>query len=127
MLPQDGTYGGTPTPRNDSAASESTAAANTNEACTMTGDRQLGSTWRAIMVRSAAPSAQAASTYEVSRITSTEPRTTRATRGEYTTPMATMTLTTLAPSAAISAMASTIAGKAMRPSITRMTGLSRWR
>ena len=48
----------------------------------MTGDRQFGITWRAITERSATPSARAASTYEVSRITSTEPRTTRATRGE---------------------------------------------
>ena len=38
-------------------------------------------------VRSRTPSARAASTYAVSRITSTEPRTTRATRGEYTMPM----------------------------------------
>src|SRR5439155_795662 len=75
MLPQDGTYGGTPTPRNDSAASVSTAAANTNEACTMTGDRQFGSTWRATITRSETPSARAASTYVVSRMTRTEPRT----------------------------------------------------
>src|SRR5438477_168246 len=85
MLPQDGTYGGTPTPRNDSAASVSTAAANTNEACTMTGDRQFGSTWRATITRSETPSARAASTYVVSRMTRTEPRTMRATRGAPTT------------------------------------------
>src|SRR2546430_15724204 len=101
MLPQDGTYGGTPTPRNESAASVSTAAANTNEACTMTGDRQLGSTGRAIIARSAAPSARAASTYDVSGITCTEPPTTPATRGEYPPPMATQPLTPLAPSADI--------------------------
>src|SRR5213080_3066209 len=124
MLPQDGTYGGTPTPRNDSAASVSTAAANTNEACTITGDRQFGSTWRATMTTSETPSARAASTYIVSRITSTEPRTMRATRGAYTIPMATMTLATLGPSEAISAMARMMAGKAMSPSITRITGLS---
>ena len=57
-------------------------------------------------------------------MTSTEPRTTRATRGEYTTAMATITLITLGPSAAISAMASTMAGKAMSPSITRIMALS---
>src|SRR5207247_1675735 len=65
-----------------------------------------------------------ASTYIVSRITSTEPRTMRATRGAYTIPMATMTLATLGPSEAISAMARMMAGKAMSPSITRITGLS---
>ena len=48
----------------------------------------------------------------------------RATRGEYTTPMASTTLATLGPSAAISAIARMIAGKAMSPSITRMTTLS---
>src|SRR5213596_1240267 len=76
------------------------------------------------MTTSETPSARAASTYIVSRITSTEPRTMRATRGAYTIPMATMTLATLGPSEAISAMARMMAGKAMSPSITRITGLS---
>src|SRR5207247_1462008 len=115
---------GTATPRDESAAAARTAAANTNEACTITGDRQCGSTWRATMTTSETPSARAASTYIVSRITSTEPRTMRATRGAYTIPMATMTLATLGPSEAISAMARMMAGKAMSPSITRITGLS---
>src|SRR5919108_3630036 len=110
MLPQDGTYGGTPTPRNDSAASVSTAAANTKEACTMTGDRQFGSTCRATITRAETPSARAASTYVVSRVTSTDPRTMRATRGAYTTPMATITFRTLGPSDAIRAMARMMAG-----------------
>src|SRR5438874_2117698 len=122
MLPQDGTYGGTPTPRNDSAASVRTAAANTNEACTMTGDRQFGSTWRATMTTSEVPSARAASTYVVSRITSTEPRTIRATRGAYTTPMATMTLRTLGPSDATGASvptASVTANSTMPTTVAR--------
>src|SRR5207249_3035641 len=76
------------------------------------------------MTTSETPSARAASTYIVSRITSTEPRTMRATRGAYTIPMATMTLATLGRSEAISAMARMMAGKAMSPSITRITGLS---
>src|SRR5882724_10134430 len=76
------------------------------------------------MTMSETPRARAASTYVVSRITSTEPRTMRATRGAYTIPMATMTLATLGPSEAISAMARMMAGKAMSPSITRITGLS---
>src|SRR5207237_910196 len=74
--------GGARTRRAVGAAWVGTAGANANEACRRTGDRQVGSTWRAITERSATPSARAASTYEVSRITSTEPRTTRATRGE---------------------------------------------
>src|SRR5918996_169199 len=124
MLPQLATYGGTPTPRNESAASVSTAAAKTKLPWTMTGERQLGRTWRARSPASDTPRARAASTYEVSRITSTEPRTTRATRGEYTTAMDAITLMTLGPSAAMSAMARTMAGNAMSPSITRMTTLS---
>src|SRR5438046_9154098 len=117
MLPQDGTYGGTPTPRKDSAASVSTAAANTNEACTITGDRQFGSTWRATMTTSETPSARAASTYIVSRITSTEPRTMRATRGAYTIPMAARAVATPGPSDAISAMATMMAEKAISPAL----------
>src|SRR5262249_57858652 len=97
MLPQLGTYGGTPTPRKDGAASGRTAAANTKLPWTITGDRQLGRMWRPISQTSEAPSARAASTYDVSRITSTEPRTTRATRGAYTIPIAMMTFTTLGP------------------------------
>src|SRR5215471_3101505 len=57
-------------------------------------------------------------------MTKTEPRTTRATRGAYTMPIATITFMVLGPSDAISAMARMIAGKAIRPSITRMTTLS---
>ena len=53
---------GTPTPRNDSAASPRTAAAKMNVPCTMTGDMQFGSTWRASTRRSGTPSASAAST-----------------------------------------------------------------
>src|SRR5205809_877110 len=56
-----------------------------------------------MMETSLTPRARAASTYAVSRTTRTEPRTTRATRGMYTTPMATITLVTLGPSEAISA------------------------
>ena len=48
----------------------------------------------------------------------------RATRGTYTMPSATMTLTTLGPSEAISAMARMMAGKAMSPSMTRISTLS---
>jgi len=51
----------------------------------------------------------------------------RATRGAYTTPMATITFSTLGPSEAMSAMARMMAGKAMSPSITRITTLSRRR
>src|SRR2546426_338410 len=55
MFPHDGTNGGTPTPRNDSAASVRTAAANTKLAWTITGERQFGRTCRPISVRSEAP------------------------------------------------------------------------
>src|SRR5919109_4876032 len=104
MLPQLGTNGGTPTPRNESAASLSTAAANTKLAWKITGERQFGKTCLSSRETSDAPSARAASTYGVSRITSTEPRTVRATRGQYTTPSATITFATLGPSDAISAI-----------------------
>src|SRR5215831_3490691 len=57
-------------------------------------------------------------------MTSTEPLTTRATRGAYTMPIATITFAVLGPSDAISAIARMMAGNAMRPSITRMTTLS---
>src|SRR2546425_7565059 len=54
--------GGTPTPRNESAASVRTAAAKTKLPCTITGDRQFGRMCRPISVRSEAPSARPAST-----------------------------------------------------------------
>ena len=48
----------------------------------------------------------------------------RATRGTCTTPSATITLTTLGPSEAISAMARMMPGKAMSPSMIRISTLS---
>jgi hypothetical protein len=62
MFPQLGVCDGTPTPRNDSAASVSTAAAATKVACTTSGATMLGSTWRSRMTGSRVPTACAAST-----------------------------------------------------------------
>ena len=82
------------------------------------------STWRNEHAHSLAPSARAASTYSSSRTTSTEPRTIRAVCGVVATESAITTLVTEAPSTALTIIASTIDGKAIRASIRRMSGLS---
>ena len=67
------------------------------------------------------PTAIAASTYGSSRIDSTTERTRRTTRGISGTTMATMTIATPADDSDTSAIASRIAGMAIRPSMMRMT------
>ena len=124
MLPQLGVCAGTPTPRNDRAASISTAEAATKVACTTSGATMLGSTWRQRMTGSRVPTAWAASTNNCSRRVSASERTSRATRGISGMVMATITVVRLACVTAISAIASRMPGMAIRPSITRMMGPS---
>ncbi len=71
-----------------------------------------------------APIALAASTYSISRTTSTEARTMRAVCGVAAIDSARITLNTDAPSTALIAIARMIDGNAMNASIKRMTGLS---
>ena len=71
-----------------------------------------------------APSARAASTYSISRTTSTEARTMRAVCGVVAIDSAIITLTTDAPSTALIAIARMIGGNAMNASIRRMSGPS---
>ena len=75
IVPQDGLGGRTPAPRNDSAASSSTAFAIRSVKNTSTVDARLG-TISLNMIRSGpAPCARAASTNSFSRSDSTWPRT----------------------------------------------------
>src|ERR1019366_3517284 len=121
MLPQLGICAGTPTPRNDSADSMSTADAAMKVACTTSGAVMFGSTWRHRISGSRVPIACAASTKSCSRSVSASERTRRTTRGTSGTVIATITVKRLARVSDISAIARRMPGIAMRPSITRIT------
>src|SRR5206468_3834542 len=122
MLPQDGTYGGTPTPRNDSAASVSTAAANTNEACTMTGDRQFGSTSRATITRSETASPHTRPMAKASSTTAAP--TSSESRAPYTTRLQTSRPTSSVPNQCVAPGAVSRAETSMRSGSSAISGAS---
>ena len=124
MLPHVGMSGGSPTPRNDRIASTRIAEAQMNVPCTSSGAIVFGRMWANMIFGVEVPSATAASTYGSSRIVSTSERTSRVTRGISGIAIATMTVSRLAFHSATSAIASRIAGIAIRPSITRISGPS---
>ena len=66
MLPQLGTGGTTPTPRNDSVASNTIALGTSRVAITMTGARMFGRISTNMIRSGLAPVARAASTYSFS-------------------------------------------------------------
>src|SRR5215471_14545980 len=78
MRPQDGYGSGTPSPRNDSAASVSIVELSWAVASTISGARVLGRMWRAAMRSSLMPTAFAASMKGSSRNASVLERITRA-------------------------------------------------
>ena len=78
ILPSDVSGGFTPRPKNDSAASASTAPPTANVAFTMMGPKVLGKMCRKIMRGAEAPTERAASTNSFSRSDKNSPRITRA-------------------------------------------------
>ena len=62
MLPQLGTSGGVPAPRNDKSDSIRIAAAQIYVACTVSGARVLGKMWRNRILPKRLPTMTAAST-----------------------------------------------------------------
>ncbi len=86
-----------PNPRNDSAASASTAIAKETEACTMTSPLTFGSTWRSPMAHGPRPAARAAMTYSVPSTCIAPLRTMRTKLGTEAIPMATMATRVLPP------------------------------
>src|SRR6185295_9846275 len=124
MLPQVGVSGGIPTPRNDRIASTRIAEATMYVACTISGGSVFGRMWRITSGRVGVPTEIAASTYGSSRTESTIARTSRTTRGISGMTIATITATIPAVHNDTSAIASRIAGIAISPSISRITGPS---
>ena len=82
MSPQLAAGNWTPTPRNDSAASNSTFCGITSDAYTMIGATRFGRISRNMIRGPEAPTERAASTNSFSRSDSTWPRTRRATYGQ---------------------------------------------
>jgi hypothetical protein len=124
IVPQVGISGGTPTPRNDRPASARIAYAKMNDTCTRIGDIRFGNMCRHRMREVRTPSARTASTKSSSRTTSVEARTTRATRGVYTSTSASTVFSSEGPRIATSAMASRMSGKDIIASTTRISGVS---
>jgi hypothetical protein len=94
---QLGVGGGVPNPRNDRAASASTAMAKDTDACTMTRPLTLGSTCRSPMAQGPRPAARAAMTYSVPSTCMAPLRTTRTKLGTEAMPIATMATRVLPP------------------------------
>ena len=120
MLPQVGISLGKPRPRKLKIASSKIADAQTYVPCTTIGAIEFGSTCLSKIFHVGVPTEIAASMYGSSRIESTSARTSRVTRGISGTAIAIMTVESLAPHAATSAIASRIPGIAIMPSITRI-------
>src|SRR3990170_3315346 len=87
-LPQDMIDGGSPTPRNESVASATIAAASPMVVTTITGAIELGSTWRLRMVNLDTPSATAEVTKSEFLTERIWPLSTRAVLGQAKNPMA---------------------------------------
>ena len=81
MLPQLGSGGGGPKPRNDRAVTVKMVLARIRLVCTRIGETTIGSTWRSAMANSPTPTLRAASTWSQRLTLSTGPRTTRAIAG----------------------------------------------
>ena len=77
-VPSDGEVGETPTPRNDSVASDRIAVATWMVDSTSTGPITFGSTCFIMMRSDETPTMRAACTYSLFRSTIVEPRTARA-------------------------------------------------
>src|SRR5205085_9293220 len=75
---QLGVGGTTPTPRNESDASVTSAVATPSVACTMIGAVILRQIWRRMIVTGETPTTRAAATYSRSRSESVWPRARRA-------------------------------------------------
>ena len=105
-------------------ASVSTALAAMKVPCTISGAIALGKMWRNKITGVGVARALAASTKGSSRKVSTSERTRRVTRGISGMAIATTTVHSCAPSAATRAMASRMAGMAIRPSMKRISTMS---
>src|SRR4051812_11778373 len=123
-FPQLGTFGGMPAPRKERIASTMMAEAQIYVACTMSGGTVFGRMWRSRMRHTGVPTACAASTNGCSRSVSTTLRTSRVTLGTSAMVMARITLPMLARVSAISAIASSTGGIAIRPSMMRISTAS---
>ena len=100
------------------------AAATASVACTITGGRMLGSTWRSRMRAGGLPTARAASTYSSARTASTCPRESRTKIGVPVTPIAIIALPRLGPRKAASAIARIRKGIASIASVSRLIAAS---
>jgi hypothetical protein len=78
IVPQDGSGGWTPRPRNDSVASARMAVDNASVVWTISGAATLGRTWSESTRPAPAPAARAASMYSRPATARTGPRATRA-------------------------------------------------
>jgi hypothetical protein len=87
IVPSDGSGGRTPTPRNDSAASSTTAFVNSTVKIATSVNETFGSNSRAMTRDVPAPCRTAASTNGCERTAMTRARTGRATYGTETTPI----------------------------------------
>ena len=93
-------------------------------ASTRIGVIAFGSTWWRTMRKSLAPQQRLAITNSWSLSTSTVPRTTRAKRGEYTTPTVSTIVSAVVPKATTTRIANRIDGNAIRPSWMRIASAS---
>jgi hypothetical protein len=93
----DGVGGRVPNPRNDRAASASTAIANDTDACTSSRPAMLGSTCRTAIAARGRPAARAARMYSVASTCSVPARASRANDGTVAMPIATIAVSVLGP------------------------------
>ena len=104
--------GWVPKPRYERAASARIAAAKARLACTTSGPRMFGSTWRSMMRKGPIPKALAASIYGCAFTESTLALATRAKAGTAASPIATIEVVTPGLKIAASNKAIRSAGRA---------------
>src|SRR5918911_4046716 len=124
MLPQEGTDGGTPSPRKLRLASITMVDASPKLATTVSGPSVLGRMWRSMIHLPEAPSARAACTYSSSRNDSASARSTRAYWTQPTTPITAMSFSRPGPTTAMTATYRMMVGNASWTSPMRITTAS---
>ena len=120
ISPQLMTFG-SPSPRNESPASNRIATPMVRVAETMRGGRALGRITRQMRRRLRAPMARAALTYSSSLILRNSARVSRATGGQLTTPMAMAMVVRLWLNRLTSTIANSRAGSTWKNSVRRIS------
>ena len=115
---------GSPSPRNDSPASNSTAVPTASVADTISGASALGRITRQMMRASPAPMTRSASTYSRRLSRRNSPRASRAVPVQLTTPMAMAIVASDGENSVTSTMANSSVGSTWKNSVTRISASS---